>query len=60
MNMSNDENTDAGGTHVLSPQPRRLGFLAGRMTVPEDFDTMGQAEIIRMFEGESPEDMAHD
>ena len=31
---------------------RRIGFLDGEFTVPDDFDTMGQDEIIRMFEGE--------
>jgi prevent-host-death family protein len=31
---------------------RRLGFLQGQYTIPDDFDTMGQDEIIRMFEGE--------
>lgn len=30
---------------------RRLGFLAGQFTVPEDFDRMGEAEIQAMFEG---------
>lgn len=30
----------------------RLGFMAGEFTVPDDFDTMFQEEIIRMFEGE--------
>ncbi len=30
---------------------RRLGFLAGQITVPDDFDTMGQAEIERLFLG---------
>ena len=30
---------------------RRLGFLAGQIAVPEDFNTMGQAEIERLFEG---------
>ena len=30
---------------------RRLGFLAGQIAVPEDFDTMCQAEIERLFEG---------
>lgn len=29
-----------------------IGFLEGQMKVPDDFDTMFQAEIIRMFEGE--------
>lgn len=33
-------------------EPRRLGFLKGQISVPDDFDTMGQEEIIRMFEGE--------
>ena len=30
---------------------RRLGFLAGRISVPEDFDRMGAAEIQAMFSG---------
>lgn len=30
-------------------QVRRLGFLAGQITVPDDFDRMGQAEIEQMF-----------
>jgi prevent-host-death family protein len=29
--------------------PRRLGFLAGEITVPDDFDRMGQDEIERQF-----------
>ncbi len=29
--------------------PRRLGCLKGRFKVPEDFDTMGQAEIAKLF-----------
>jgi prevent-host-death family protein len=33
-------------------QPRRLGFLTGRFSVPDDFDQMGAEEIRRMFEGE--------
>ena len=28
---------------------RRLGFLAGQIAVPDDFDSMGAAEIERMF-----------
>lgn len=32
-------------------QIRRLGFLAGEITVPEDFDRMGSAEIERLFGG---------
>ena len=31
--------------------PRRLGFLAGEITVPDDFDRMGQDEIDRQFHG---------
>ena len=31
---------------------RRLGFLAGRIAVPDDFDRMGESEIERMFADE--------
>jgi prevent-host-death family protein len=31
--------------------PRRIGFLAGAFAVPADFDTMGQDEIERQFDG---------
>ena len=31
---------------------RRTGFLKGLYTVPDDFDRIGQDEIIRMFEGD--------
>ena len=30
---------------------RRLGFLAGQISVPEDFDQMGSAEIAQLFGG---------
>ena len=30
-------------------QVRRLGFMAGQISVPDDFDRMGQQEIERMF-----------
>lgn len=30
---------------------RRLGFLAGEISVPDDFDRMGSEEIERLFEG---------
>jgi prevent-host-death family protein len=30
---------------------RRLGFMAGMIAVPDDFDVMGGAEIERAFEG---------
>lgn len=29
-----------------------IGFMRGQITVPDDFDTMGQEEIIAMFEGD--------
>jgi prevent-host-death family protein len=36
-----------------SKQPaRRLGLMKGQISVPDDFDTMGQEEIIRLFEGD--------
>jgi len=31
--------------------PQRIGFLKGQFKIPNDFDTMGQEEIIKMFEG---------
>ena len=30
-------------------QIRRLGFLAGQIAVPQDFDRMGRAEIEKLF-----------
>ena len=32
---------------------RRTGFLAGQLQVPDDFDSMGRAEIERLFGGRS-------
>ncbi len=29
--------------------PQRLGFLAGEIAVPDDFDHMGEAEIAALF-----------
>jgi prevent-host-death family protein len=29
--------------------PQRLGFLAGEIAVPDDFDRMGEAEIAALF-----------
>lgn len=34
------------------PKPQRLGFMRGRIKIPDDFDTMGQDEIERMFHSE--------
>ncbi len=40
---------------TLSPpigaQVRRLGFMAGQILVPDDFDRMGSEEIERIFGG---------
>lgn len=32
-------------------QQRRLGFMAGQISVPDDFDRMGSAEIEAIFSG---------
>ena len=32
-------------------QVRRLGFMVGQITVPDDFDRMGKEEIERIFGG---------
>jgi prevent-host-death family protein len=29
--------------------PRRLGFMAGEITVPKDFDRIGESEIAALF-----------
>lgn len=37
---------------VEAPEPaetRRLGFLAGEIEVPDDFDRMGEEDIARLF-----------
>lgn len=33
------------------PKSRRLGFMAGEIQIPDDFDTLGQAEIETLFHG---------
>ena len=33
-------------------QIKRLGFMASQISVPDDFDRIGEAEIQRMFSGE--------
>ncbi len=33
-------------------QVRRLGFLGGQISVPDDFDQMGREKIERMFGGD--------
>ena len=34
------------------PSARRLGFMAGEIAVPDDFDRMGEETVAAMFEGE--------
>ena len=34
-------------------QVRRLGFMAGQISVPDDFDRMGMPEIERIFGGDA-------
>lgn len=39
-----------------APEPsqvKRFGFLAGQISVPADFDTMGADEIQKMFESKA-------
>ncbi len=39
-------------TRIDAPaQPRRIGFMAGEIAVPADFDRMGEADIAALFEG---------
>jgi antitoxin (DNA-binding transcriptional repressor) of toxin-antitoxin stability system len=41
-------------TAIDSPeqsQQKRIGFMAGQFTVPDDFDRMGESEIIEMLQG---------
>ena len=35
------------------PAHNRLGFMAGEIEVPDDFDEMGEEEITRQFTGEA-------
>ena len=32
-------------------QQQRVGFLKGQIKVPDDFDRMGEAEMVNVFEG---------
>jgi prevent-host-death family protein len=40
-------------TALNAPGPsqiKRFGFMAGQISVPDDFDQMAEAEIVKMFE----------
>ena len=40
-------------TAIAPSKPNsRIGFMDGMCNTPDDFKTMGQEEIIRLFEGE--------
>ncbi len=39
-----------------APEPsqvKRFGFMAGQIKLPEDFNTMGKEEILKLFEGKA-------
>ena len=36
---------------AAATRPRRTGFLAGKISVPQDFDRMGSDEISALFTG---------
>jgi prevent-host-death family protein len=36
----------------VGTEVKRLGFMAEQVSVPDDFDRMGEAEIERIFSGE--------
>lgn len=42
-------------TVIEDTPPPRTGFLKGQIDAPEDFDTMGAAEIRALFEGDAGE-----
>jgi len=35
----------------VGTEVKRLGFLSGQISVPDDFDRMGEEEIARIFSG---------
>ncbi len=37
----------------VSSTIKRIGFMAGQLKVPDDFDSMGHKEISELFEGKS-------
>src|ERR1022692_8692 len=43
--MAADEARERGVTSMDKPVAGRLGFMAGQMVVPDDFDRMGGAEV---------------
>ena len=37
----------------LGDEQKRIGFMEGQFTVPDDFDDMGRVEIESMFDGDA-------
>jgi prevent-host-death family protein len=35
----------------VGAEVKRLGFMSGQISVPDDFDRMGEEEIVRIFSG---------
>ncbi len=33
----------------VGAEVKRIGFMAGQISVPDDFDRMGEEEIVRLF-----------
>lgn len=40
-------------TTPVAGQVKRLGFMAGQLKIPDDFDEMGRAEIEQLFGGKA-------
>ena len=38
-------------TVIEEAPPRRTGFLKGQVEIPDDFDRIGEDEILALFEG---------
>jgi len=43
---------EAAAPEVTGPKKRRIGFLKGQISVPDDFDTVFAKEIEDMFHGD--------
>ena len=48
-----DDIDDVLGARTQPRKHQRIGFMAGEVEVPEDFDTMGEEDIREMFERDS-------
>lgn len=47
-----NEQSDNSKGEVEQPVPKRIGFMVGQLSIPDDFDTMSSAEIEELFYGE--------